>query len=641
MSGKTCCASCSAAANAVPAPTVPDALPPLPREITWLIPVEFQGQPLRVEIAEAWEGYEEDNASTFWLDVQLLLGEEDQLVGLTRLTPPFDAIADFPVRFLVPSDLFNFPGVTALRYRLFTDAGNSVDSAPIQIEIDHRAPNGNIAGDALIFPDEVVQGGVTEAWLAVHNDQLSVEVPRWNDMALGDIVHFYWGTPFEAEPVGALEITLEHLDPGTPIEFAYSGDILRDKGNGRLNGYYVLADRSGNRNLPSPVVPIDVIDLPAVPDDFPAPVVPLATTDKLIDLDDARTGVVVEIGEIIDAAAGDTLQTWWNGRQLPTLTLPPDPQWPQTVAVDWATLSADGFAAPVVGNVQYRWQRGAAPGKDSPITTFTVDLSVAGPDPIGPDPINPQLDLLVVKGLTGDNVLIAPDIENDATVELELYGNPRVGELLELHWGDHPQVAATYQVQQGDQPGQLVRFTVPWSIIESVGNDPRLPTFYWVSNGVNRQRSPDTLVQVAIRPVEGLQPVSFPDATIWGWINCEAQPWKGIRVKIPGDAALLAAGDLVEMSWQLCRDVVGEDPMGELVFFPPHELTASEAAEGVVLLMDRFVELVLPLGAKDGSANAGYRLTKLDGTPGTAANKFVRISIAGPDCVICDGTHDG
>lgn len=640
MSGKTCCADC-AAAFSISAPSLPDALAPLPGDDVWLVPVQFQGQPLRVVVDQPWPGYDGGHVD-FWIDVHLFLVDDDgdERVDTIHLPFPFDSSVDFPLHFTVDPDKFNYPGFYSLYYQVYPDSGNFDDSLPIRIEIDHRAPNSNNPGDVLIFPAEVIRDGVTEDWLARNGDELKVEVPRWPDMEIGDTVHFYWGTPFDIEPVGFLVIDELLVAPDTPIEFAYSGDILRAKGNGELNGYYVLSDRAGNRNPSSPKVLIDVIDLPAVPDDFPAPVVPLATVDKLIDLADARTGVVVEIGPIVDAAPGDTLQTWWNGRQLRDITLPPALTWPQTVPVDWAILSADGFAAPVVGNVQYRWQRGTGPSKDSPMTSFTVDLTVAGPDPVGPDPINPNLSLLVVKGLTGDNVLVGPDVGKDALVLLDLYGNPRTGDLLELHWGDHPQVAATYRVKSTDLPGQQVSFEVPWSIIESVGNNPQLPTFYWVSNGVNRQRSRETLVRVAVRSLEGLEQPSIPDANIYNYIGCLQEPWKGIRVRIPGNAVLLEAGDLIEMSWQLCRQTTGEDPMTEHVFFPPHRLTATEAVEGVILLMDRFADLVLPLHIKPGSANVGYQLTKQDGTPGKAPYKTVRIDLGLPgNTEPCDGTN--
>lgn len=637
MVGKTCCASCAAATSLLAPPIVPDALPPFPREQAWVVPVEFQGQPLRVEVAEAWDGYEEDNVSTFWLDIQLVY--EEDLVGVIRLEPPFDAAADFPLQFQVPVDVFNQPGIATLHYRIYADSGNTTDSAPVHIEIDHRAPNGNNAGAALIFPAEVVRDGLTEQWLGDNNDRLPAEVPRWPDIALGDTVYFYWGTPDDNDPVGSMTIDLDHLSPGTPIVFDYLGDTLREKGNGQLNGYYQLSDRAGNRNPRSLLAPIDVIDLPAVPDDFPAPVVPLATQDRLIDLDDVRQGVFVEIGPISDTKAGDTLQAWWNGRALPLVTLGATPNWPERIAVAWDIVSGDGFAAPVPCEVSYRWQRGAAPGRDSPVTRFTVDLSVAGPDPIGPDPINPGLNLLVVKGLTGDNILVGVDHGNPARVEVDLYANPVANDLLELHWGDHPQVAASYRVQTGDQPDQRVAFMVPWAIIDAVGNSAALPVWYWVSNGVNGQRSDDTLVRVSVRPVEGLEPVSFPDSSIFGWIACEDEPWNGIRVKIPGNAEVLEANDVIEMSWQLSRGTTGEIPITEVVWFPPRTLTAEDAQNGFEILMERFVDLVLPLQLEDGSANVAYRLSKADGTPGFAPNKVIKISLVRPgNDKPCDGT---
>lgn len=637
MSKKTCCASCAAQTLVLNAPIVPDALPPLAGDTALLIPVQFQGQPLRVEVA-AWDRYEEDSGGRFWFDVEVVLGGQG-VVASHRLTPPFNAAADFPVRLEVPVDLFNYPGFAELSYQVCADTGNCDNSDSVTIEIDHRAPNGDNPGGPLKFPDDLPVEGITEAWLALNGNRLDVTVPRWPDMEREDRVLFYWGTPFDAEPVAVLTITSSHLVPGTPITFAYSGDILREKGNGLMNGYYVLSDRAGNHNGRSPVVPINVIDLPTVPGDFPAPVVPLADIDKLIDLEDARTGVVVHINEIRDTAAGDILETWWNGRQLQTITLPANPQWPQVVPVSWVVLSADGFAGAVPTNVQYRWRRGTAPGKDSPMIGFAVDLSVAGPDPEGPDPINPKLDLLVVKGLTGDNVLVAPDMGKDARVVVDLYANPRAGELLELHWGDHPQVAASYQVQSTDQPGQQIEFKVPWTIIDSVGNNPQLPIFYWASNGVNRQRSRDTHVRVAVRPVEGLEPVTVPDANLSNYIACEQEPWNGVRVKIPGNAALLQAGDLVEMSWQLSLGETGEQPITEHVYFPPHELSATEAVEGVILLMDRFTDLILPIQRQRGSANISYRLTKQDGTPGIAPIKRLRLDITVPGCSRpCDGS---
>lgn len=636
MSKASPCRNCLASrTNIFEPPTVPGALAPLPGDAAWLIPVSLQGQPLAVEVADAWPGFEDD--PNYWIRIILYLGET--IVDTVQLDPPYDEATQFPVHLVLPMDQHNLPGIYTLRYRALFEDQNYADSRPILIEIDHRAPNGDNPGDPLIFPPDVVSGGLTEAWLALHGDQLPVSVPRWPDMKPEDEVLFYWGGPFDPEPVGRLVIDDRHLQPGTPIEFSYSGDILREKGNGELNGYYRLRDRAGNHNDPSPPVPIDVIDLPAIPDELPAPVVPLASSDRLIDLDDARTGVTVELGPISDTAAGDTLQVTWNGRPLPLITLTDNPQWPLSVSVSWTVLSADGFAGAVPCEVVYLWQRGSGAGKTSLPVLFDVDLSVAGPEPEGPDPINPQLDIPVVKGLTADNVLVGADYGNDARVVVELYANPVAGELLELHWGEHPQVAASYRVRATDQPGQQITFTVPWAIIEAVGNSPALPVWYWVSNGVNRQRSEDTEVLVAVMPLEGLAPVSFPDASVWGWIACKDEPWNGIRVRIPGDPARLDEGDRIQLSWQLCTGTTGETPITDTVLFPARVLTATEAAEGLEWLMERFTDLVLPIQLEDGSANVRYRLIKVDGTLGIAANKVLKISLVIPgNEKPCDGT---
>ena len=638
MSNASPCQSCMASrSRLLDPPVVPGALPALPGEGAWLLPVGLQGRPLTVEITKPWPAFEQD--PNRWIRFGLYV--EGEVVDTVDVFPPYDAAVQFPLFFSVPPDKLSAPDTYHLFYRALFEDFNYLDSGPILLDVDHRAPNHDNPGAPLIFPDEVLRGGVTEDWLRRNNDQLRVEVPRWTDMKLEDEVLFYWGTIVDAEPVARLVINAGHLQPDSVIEFHYSGDILREKGNGLLNGYYVLSDRAGNLNDPSPPVPIDVIDLPAVPGVFPPPVVPLASSDRLIDLGDARTGVTVRIDEITDALVGDTLQIWWNGRALPLLTLGTGFQWPQSVSVSWPILSADGFAGRVPCEVFYEWQRGTSAPKRSPSTFFDVDLSVAGPDPVGPDPVNPNLARPLVKGLTGDDVLLGPDHGQDARVLVPLYANPVAGELLELYWGNHPQPVDSYRVQSADSPGQIITFTVPWPVIEAVGNSPALPVWYWVSNGVNRQRSEDTPVRVAVMPLEGLEPVSFPDiVNVNGFINCEYAPWNGIRVRIPGNPVLLAQGDRLEVSWQLCVGITGEQPLLETVFFPPIELTAVEAAQGLDFMMMRFTELVLPLHKRQGSANVGYRLTKVDGTPGVARNKVVKIDLGIPgQDQPCDGTN--
>ncbi|UVJ43114.1 hypothetical protein NVV94_21450 [Pseudomonas sp. LS1212] len=608
------------------APKVPDALELLPEEDAYLIPVTFQGQPLRVEITEAWLNYENDPGDRTTIEFLWRGG----VVETYYLDAPFLPDVDFPFIGTIESTLFNTPGIHSLNYRVTLNNGNPTDSHAIKVNIDHRAPNGDNPGLVLEFDPEVISQGVTQAYLDAHFDRVDATVPRWDDIRLQDRVEFYWGlTSTEAQPVGSLTIGPGHLLPGELIEISYGGDVIREKGDGLFNAYYVLVDRAGNRNDSSPPVAIQV-RLSEVPILLPAPIVPQAVPDRLINLADARIGVEVHIPRIEEAIAGDVIQAFWNGRPLPPVTLGVNPVWPLQIPVQWAVLSADGFAAEVPCTVYYQLRRGAQPAQNSPSISFNVNLTVAGPDPEGPEPVNRQLERVVVKGSTGDNVLTGADHGRDARVVVPLYENPVAGEVLELYWGAYPSTAATYTVRPGDVGGQEVAFTVPWAIVESVGNSSALPVYYWTFNGINRQRARETLVRVAVTVVEGLKEVSFPDATLWGWVNCAVKPWEGIKVKVPGDAVRLSEGDLIELSWQLCRTENGEQPIEGAAHVFEKTLSATEAIEGAVINVLPFDTLVLPLGLQDGSALASYRLTKADGTPGTAPAALLKISLVRP-----------
>lgn len=260
------------------------------------------------------------------------------------------------------------------------------------------------------------------------------------------------------------------------------------------------------------------------------------------------------------------------------------------------------------------------------------------------------LEPVVIRGITGNNVLVAADAGRPVTVELRLHNNPVEGEILELHWGSYPDVVSRYVVKATDIGGQVITFDpVPYAVVEAVGDGPAIPVYYFKFDGVDRQRSPDTLVRVAIAPIAQFERVSFPSANLWGWINCASAPWTGIPVFVPGAPLQLAAGDVVELSWQLFRGGLGTgDPLTPEVYLPGHPLSANEAREGVELRLtpQHFIDLVLnPLKeassgdgqAAEGSANVAYRVTKGNGQSGLAIVAFINISLQRPGGAICEG----
>lgn len=628
------------------APQVPDALPLLDDEgQAQMVPIDAQNRALKVVIERAWDGYDGDykpdqdvRFEFFWRPIGA--GEFQRVSTSPDLPMPQDPAQLFPYQGVIPELYLRTPGIFEIRYSLqIAQVGNPVDSEATKVNIDKSAPNSGNPGVPIVLKDPTDL--IDQAYLDAHADQVPATIARWSDIRLEDVVELFL-EPVRGpigDPLGRLVIDqaltqLEHI----PVSLA--GDEVRRKGNGPRQFYYRLLDRADNVGQVSAETHLQVYLAGAVR--LPTPQVP-GSEDGLLDLEDVRRGVQVQIGEIAEAAAGDVLRATWNGRALPAFTVPPAQRWPASIPVDWNTLAADGFAGPVPVQVVYQFIPGSGQPLLSPMTHFNIDLSVAGPNPEGPGPVNDQLELAVVKGLSGDNLLLAGDVGLPVRVEVDLYAGPRPGEVLELVWGSVPGIVATYTVQDRDREGDVVSFSgVPYSVVEQQG-DGLVAVFYHTVNGANRQRSRDTDVRVATQPLEGFKRVEFPDATLFNWINCDAQPWNGIRVQIPGDDQRLAPGDSIELIWQLFAGPAGEGPaLSEKVYFPARKLTAEEAANGVIVNMDRFTDLVLPVREwgtprGEGSARVEYRVLKANGGVGVSSERILSISLLRPGGLICDG----
>lgn len=635
----------------LPKLSAPAALPLLADESgIQTIALADQTRPLAVRIERAWPGYEQDYFEGAILHFDLLWESAvsvgplpGAVVGSWEVPMTADPADLFPLNAAVPEPYLRTQGVYGVSYRVWiTEVLNPETSVPILVYLDKTAPNNGQAGNPPALNENTRT--IDQAYLARNNDRLIVRVQLWPDARLEDVVEIFLepskGPLFD--PLARVQIQQSHKDQGL-VELVINGDDVRRKANGARVLYYWLRDRAGNRGAISLALPLTVNV--ALPIELPAPQVPLAV-DGLIDLEDARRGVQVHIPRIADALSGDTLQAYWNGRALAPHTVAPTTTWPVTMPVAWAILAADGFTGPTRCAVYYTLTREIT--STSATVAFEVDLSVAGPDPEGPDPIHRLLKPVVVKGRTGDNVLTRQDANLPVTVEVVLYAMPERGEVLELYWGNNAEVVATYTVKVGDTAGSVVRFTpVPYSAVLAAGDGLAIAVFYWTFNGVNRQRARDTPVRVSVQPLEGFLPVEFPDATLWGWINCGTKPWNGIRISVPGNPGLWAVGDSVEVSWQLFRNITATAPLTDVVYFPPIKLTtAAQVNNGFIFTMTRFADLVLqPLkraneadgkGA-EGVAFVSYRVARTDGREGEAETETISISLQLPGGAICDG----
>lgn len=620
------------------APKVPDALELIPDDQgILLIGRASQDSPLRVVIDTVWDLYPDDppgSVTTLWL-----LWDDVRIVKY-EFTWPFDPAQLFPFTMWVPRQYLTSPGIHRIKYEVVVWTGNPDFSMGITVNIDREAPNHNTRGEWLVFEDEVMRNGVTDAYLEANGGNLPAVVPHWPDMRDRDVVEFFIGA--SADPSdpgvvrgGSVRVGPEHV-AGEAVSILFPREVLNAVGNGYRYAFYFLTDRAGNQG---PRSRAQYIELALTgPIELLAPLVPLADVDRLIDLADVRTGVQVHVRLIEQARVGDIIQAYWNGRPLAPVEVGANQVWPLRLPVAWNVISADGFDAAVSCTVYYQIRRGAQRPYLSPNTSFTVDLTVAGPDPVGPDPINPRLPPVVVKGRAGDDILGGEDYQEDARVQVRLFEKPEAGDLLQLYWGSYPQVAAIYRVQSADRAGDWVTFTpVPWRVIEAVGNGSAVPVYYWTTNGINEQRSKDTPVAVRFPTLQDLQPAEFPDATLFGWINCTHEPWNGIKVRVPFDARM-RAGDRLELTWQLCRGTNGERPMEGIRQTFIKQLTQQElSAREIDVIVGPFETLVLPLwplGTRppetEGAGLVSYTLQLQDGRLGSAPKSYISISLTRP-----------
>ncbi|ADR61325.1 Hypothetical protein, conserved [Pseudomonas putida BIRD-1] len=84
----------------------------------------------------------------------------------------------------------------------------------------------------LVFDPEVVQNGVTDAYLVEHNEELEATVPLYSGIRVGDVLTWYWSTsPSGMHQAGSRPVTqgdinkpLKVIIPGKHILCYFSVD---------------------------------------------------------------------------------------------------------------------------------------------------------------------------------------------------------------------------------------------------------------------------------------------------------------------------------------------------------------------------------------------------------------------------------
>lgn len=549
-------------------PWVPAALPLLPDEMAYTIHRLDQLNPLVVQVRSIWPGWDnlDDGEVTkvTWLWDGVPVGEVKELRAQYDINDLWRADS------AIPEILLAVPGLHSVQYIVELVPGNpGYPSFPIQMNLNKLAPNQGVQPNKLMFDTDIQDNGVTDEYLAAHDDQVVANVPPWPDMRLEDrVLGKLTLLPALRRPhsrsdeiVASVEITQAHKD-GAPIELAFDGETFRLLlSNREYSAQYHLINRAGWEG-PASRTSVVLNALTPSPIEFRAPEIPQAFgtgANGRIDLDDAREigGVYMNILEIVGALEGDVVTPSWNLIPLPLITVGLIQAWPIRVPIPWPILAQGGFElAGGIIRAGYTWERGTGAARPSVVRFVPVDFTATGElNPDNPNYINPLLLLPTVKGVSGDDVLTILDRDQPANVELVLGVGFEVGDLLELIWNDNPVPVATHPVAVGENPGAVIPFQIPWAFIDPIGN-ALVNLFYRTFNGVNRQRSNNKIVTVAISPILGLKPTRYPDVNYGpgpdsGFIGCTLNPHPsfGVQVFVPGDDTRLQVGDVLRLHW--------------------------------------------------------------------------------------------
>ncbi|ODP32481.1 hypothetical protein [Pandoraea sp. ISTKB] len=432
---------------------------------------------------------------------------------------------------------------------------------PVLFTIDREAPGAPMLGE-LEFPDEV-DGSLTDALLTQLGDVLVGEVPSYYGRVHGDtLVGFVRNLDGDEEVSVAVQIP--YGTPTTqPIELEFTRAMLANLGDGLLTFTYRVTDLAGNESLESEPVIIDVYLTPGIADLDP-PMVPLFDDDddtapnfKIINEEDARTPVTVQIPGHADIVTGDRVVVLWGNREQPPVTFTgPDGTIPVIldiqipygeVAGEWSDTppDGDGYAAVDVTYILYR--AGRELGRPQAPHPVNVNLDTAGG--VDPDPETPENEALGAPYVhhsqwNNDQVNFIPDaaIEEDHEFFVPWFkrdenGNPtgedafRAADLIFARYGGTALAVKPVLVDDiNDKVDMLI--VLPWAVVKAEGSGMKeiqytVGRYYPPENGENISLSPSaevTVVDSGDIPggPDGLLSARFDEThVLWSYVSRE------------------------------------------------------------------------------------------------------------------------
>ncbi|MBX8489928.1 hypothetical protein K5D68_06445 [Pseudomonas cichorii] len=391
----------------------------------------------------------------------------------------------------------------------------------------------------------------------------------------------------------------------------------------------VAANTASNANLlPAPDVPA-IID----PKD-PSGLVPTGT--QLEDLE-----VLVPLWPV-SALPGesDVLTLFWGVSDVPVATHtfpgPVDASlFPFSLTIPSNLLQSDGSY-----QIHYR----VAGENGSPILsmprTVTIDTH--------PPSYNQQLlALLLPAELNGGFIDEAYLDSHGNQVELRLpspvYLDAEEGDVIELYWSPNnpptSEMSSSKQLTQSEIDADDIRMLLPGDVIRDSDRDGIYYATYKVRDRAGNEtqtfsREASTTVVLKPLPGGGFPEPDFPDATIWGYYNCENEPWKGVRVRINFINNLFEYQDRIVLFWQGYRSLNGIDPIAGTEGVFNATILATHVVDGYLdIIVEPFIPYIEPM--VEGSGIATYVLLKGNGQSGRSEEGLVKFNRLLPGGDIC------
>lgn len=340
----------------------------------------------------------------------------------------------------------------------------------------------------------------------------------------------------------------------------------------------------------------------------------------------------------------DRLDLFWSGvtSDTPVVTSdfpgPVDPAtFPVSLKVDKNVLQPDGLY-----QLWYTVTTDANDTAPSERRTVTIDTR--------PPSYNQQLmPLLLPDDLVGGVINEAYLASHGDKVQLclprPLYLDAQVGDVVDLYWSQNnpPTAAAVNSVtvtkgQVGPDP-QDVCIDLPGTAVRGPDRDGIFYATYKVRDRAGNETdsfSRETPATVALKPLPGgdLPEPEFPEADIYGYINCDDTPWNGIVVRIAFVRNLFEYQDQITLYWQGYRTFNGVDPIAGTEGVFARTVSAQNVTDGYLdVLVEPFIPHIEPI--IEGSALASYRLTKVSGQSGSSYEGLVKINRKLPSGEIC------